>query len=176
MPALVDRATWDAAQAGLARNQRVSTRNAKRKYLLRGLITCTLCGRRYVGTSPRQRSGKVKVEYRCAGQLTSASLHAAERRRSKTLPGDLEDTVWSDCRRFIDDPGETLREAQAELRKRMGDTVNVDGQRQRLTRLLAEKEAERECVITLFRRGRTTIADVEHQLDAIQREASEIRS
>jgi len=111
VPALVDRATWDAAQAGLARNQRVSTRNAKRKYLLRGLITCTLCGRRYVGASPRQRSGKVKVEYRCAGQLTSASLHAAERRRSKTLPGDLEDTVWSDCRRFIDDPGETLREA-----------------------------------------------------------------
>jgi site-specific DNA recombinase len=175
IPPLVDREIWDAAQAAMARNRRLSTRNAKMRYLLRGLITCA-CGRGYTGSFSKYRSGKINREYRCTGQLVSASSITGERCRSKILSADtLEDAVWQDCRRFIEDPGRTLQDAQNELRKRMGDTVNIEGERRRLTRLLAEKEAERERVMTLFRRGRATIDDVEQQLDAIQGEAIELR-
>ena len=122
------------------------------------------------------RKGVVKWEYRCSGQFISATAIPGERCRAKILPADMvEERVWQDCRRFIEDPGQTLQDAESELRKRSGDTVNTDIEWRRLTRLLAEKEAERERVMTLFRRGRQALEDVEQQLDAIQGEATEIR-
>ena len=176
VPALVTREIWDATRAGLVRNRKLSTRNAKNRYLLRGLISCSRCGRGYTGAYSVTRKGVVKREYRCSGQFISATAIPGERCRAKILPADMvEERVWQDCRRFIEDPGQTLQDAESELRKRTGDTVNADIERRRLTRLLAEKEAERERVMTLFRRGRASLEDVEQQLDAIQGEATEIR-
>ena len=68
-PPLVTREIWDAAQAGLVRNRKLSTRNAKNRYLLRGLISCLACGRGYTGAYSVTRKGVVKREYRCSGQF-----------------------------------------------------------------------------------------------------------
>jgi site-specific DNA recombinase len=177
VPAIVDRQLWDAVQAALARNRRLSSRNAKHRYLLRGLITCAHCGLRFTGSYSKQGNGTIKREYRCAGQLSSVRLNPAERCRSKLLPADwLEEVVWGDCRRFIEDPGAALQEAQAELRRRMGATAESEAEQHRLVRQLAGHEAERERVMTLFRRGRATLEEVERQLDAIQSDAADVRA
>ena len=39
-PAIVDADLWERARQALRRNMILATRNAKRQYLLRGLITC----------------------------------------------------------------------------------------------------------------------------------------
>jgi site-specific DNA recombinase len=53
IPAIVDHATWERAQARKAQNKALANRNAKREYLLRGMIRCDLCNSAYYGTSIR---------------------------------------------------------------------------------------------------------------------------
>jgi len=60
---LVSRELWDAAQAALARH-RVAARVTDRVYLLRGAMTCALCGLTYVGSWHKDA-----VWYRCGGQI-----------------------------------------------------------------------------------------------------------
>ena len=52
----------------------------------------------------------------------------------------------------------------------------LDGERQRLQQALADQGAERERVMTLFRRGRARLEEAEAHLDAIEREAEAIRT
>jgi site-specific DNA recombinase len=53
VPAIVDRETWERAQAQRAHNQKFSPCNAQRQYLLRGIIRCELCGMMYTGEFSR---------------------------------------------------------------------------------------------------------------------------
>jgi site-specific DNA recombinase len=80
---LVDRLIWDQAQAQLLRNRALSTRNAKRAYLLRGLIRCAGCGVGYVGTPSYGASGWSSHYYRCGSQLGAVhpEVHARCRGR-----------------------------------------------------------------------------------------------
>ena len=179
VPALVDAATWDRAQAQLVRNRALSTRNAKHQYLLRGLITCAACGVRYAGTiNTRGKAGTwVGHYYRCGSQLGALHPDPARRCRGKRLPATwLEDAVWQECRAFILNPGDALAEAQRQLQERLRRSTEVDAECRRLQQVLAGKEAERERVMTLYRRGRATLDDTEAQLDAIQREAADLRA
>jgi site-specific DNA recombinase len=49
VPALVDPATRERAQQVLRGNYRFGRRDAKRQYLLRGLVKCGLCGLNFCG-------------------------------------------------------------------------------------------------------------------------------
>lgn len=62
VPALVDEATWERAQGQLDRNKANASRNAKREYLLRGLVFCPSCGRRWTG---RYKNHLNRAYYRC---------------------------------------------------------------------------------------------------------------
>ena len=62
VPALVDEATWERAQQQLDRNKTNARRNAKREYLLRGLVFCPSCGRRWIG---RYKNHLDRAYYRC---------------------------------------------------------------------------------------------------------------
>jgi site-specific DNA recombinase len=61
VPAIVDEATWERAQERLARNKQTARRNARREYLLRGLVFCP-CGRRWTG---RYKNRLDRAYYRC---------------------------------------------------------------------------------------------------------------
>jgi site-specific DNA recombinase len=58
VPAIVDRELWEAAQERRAYNKRMSARNVKKEYLLRGRVRC--CGYSMVGNCSRGR-----MAYRC---------------------------------------------------------------------------------------------------------------
>jgi site-specific DNA recombinase len=169
-PPLIDPQTWQQAQETLLRNKKLSRKNAKNVYLLRGLITCAGCGRSYVGGT-----GTTHRQYRCASRLTTN--RGVERRcDAKALPADwLEAAVWDECRSFILNPGEALDEARRKLRERMTESAGFDERRRTLLGQLAEKETERERVLTLFRRGTISDAEAERELDSIGREAANIR-
>ncbi len=178
VPALVSAELWDAAQAQLLRNRSLSTKNATHRYLLRGLVTCGNCGLGMTGHSmggPR-RSGKVYQYYRCCSQLATTLAYSGRRCHAKFIGRAwLEEEVWADCRTFILNPGDALAEAQQQLRTRLSQVADMDDERRRLEHLLAGKEAERERVMTLFRRGRASLADAEAQLDAIEQEGAVLR-
>ena len=100
VPAIVEPETWDRAREALRHNQLTATRNAKRLYLLRGLITCGICGLSYTGT----RGVPPHTYYCCNGtRPPRAKVHG--RCPSKFIPaGQLEGAIWQDIRDFLQDP------------------------------------------------------------------------
>jgi site-specific DNA recombinase len=178
-PALVDAVTWQAAQDALLRNRRLSTKNSQHTYLLRGLIRCANCGAAYTGSARRSTHDRQPItvrRYCCAGQSDHNKGSGAPRCPGKVLHANwLEDAVWEECRRFIRNPGEALDEARRKLRERMTASAGFAEQRRTLLGQLAEKETERERVLTLFRKGTISDAEAERELDAIAKEAGQVR-
>jgi site-specific DNA recombinase len=175
-PALIDTATWEAAQVALKRNQIMSTRNAKHVYLLRGLITCENCGLGYHGTTAKTGSGKLWRHYRCNGKVGSIRPDPATRCTGRAVGADwLEASIWEQCRAFIYNPGEALADAQRELRDRLEKVAGLDDERRRLVMEVAAKDTERERVLTMYRRGTVTIDEAERDLETIARETATLR-
>jgi site-specific DNA recombinase len=81
VPALISAAVRAAACAQLERNRRLSKRNARDQYLLRGLITCE-CGRGFHG-QPVHSTGKIVRYYRCSGQGGSVQPDRTRRCNAK---------------------------------------------------------------------------------------------
>jgi hypothetical protein len=143
---------------------------------LRGLVRCANCGHGYIGTTTAStRAGELvrSRRYRCNSQVSCRARHSCD---AKILPADwLEDAVWQEYRRFILNPGEALDEARHKLRERMTASAGFEGRRRTLLGQLAEKETERERVLSLFRRGTISDVEAERELDAIGREAASVR-
>jgi site-specific DNA recombinase len=181
VPALVDRATWDAAIDQVVRNRRFNGRYSEYPRLLRGLITCD-CGFTYIGIT--RRDGKTRLKagepshwYRCNRQSMAYRPNGEPRCYGKMLKQAwIEDLVWADCRSFIQDPAAALEEARRELRERLRQSTAVEESRRQVSELLRGKETERERIMTLYRRGRANLGDTETQLDAINQEAAELQA
>ena len=78
VPALISEAMFRAAQAQLAQNRdRQSGRPPARFYLLRGLVHCGTCGRKYVGIPSHGRSST----------FTRAPITANRRSRTRVSIG-----------------------------------------------------------------------------------------
>jgi site-specific DNA recombinase len=177
-PALVDPVTWQRAQEALLRNRRLSN-NTKHTYLLRGLMRCGNCGKTYTGTTntyPRAGQMVSVRKYRCGGQAANHHGAGVARCEAKTLHADdIETAVWEECRRFIHNPGEALDEARRKLRERKADSTRFEATRRDTLTTLAEKEMERERILTMYRKGKIDEAEAETQLDAIAKEAGQLR-
>ncbi len=98
VPAIVDEATFQAAQRQLARNRELSPRNKKREYLLSGgRLRCGRCGRAMTGGAYRNTrryhcssiSQVLDPEGRCYGQLKA---------------DDVEAQVWAAVVRVLEQP------------------------------------------------------------------------
>jgi site-specific DNA recombinase len=170
-PALVDADTWERAQAAVTKNRKLSKKNAKREYPLRGLLRCGLCGLNFSGGT----NYLGRRHYRC----TSLSNKVAKRPEpcaAGILNADrLEHDVWQEVRTFIKNPGPYIEQAQQQLRQQMTDVSVNEAERKRLMRDLAGKEQERERVLDLFRRGRITTAECDRDLDKVASEARDNR-
>jgi site-specific DNA recombinase len=130
----------------------------------------------YSGAPYLSGSGRRSYQYRCNGQLSALRPDPASRCKGKALGGPwIEEQVWADCCRYIDNPSEELADAQRELRERLARSSGLEEQRRTLLAEIATKELERERVLTLFRRGRITTDEAEGHLDEVARETGALR-
>jgi site-specific DNA recombinase len=112
VPAIVDEALFASAAERLEENRR---RNRERlagvRYLLRGLLVCQKCGHGFTGHHHR---GHWRY-YRCCG--TDRSRYGGERRCDARLVAvePLDDAVWAEVRRLLEDPARVLEEYQWRL-------------------------------------------------------------
>jgi site-specific DNA recombinase len=112
VPALIDQATYDRAQAQLARNARLSFRhNTKYSYLLRCLLTCGLCGLAMFGRTHPAAPAHRRY-YLCHGKdaLLSARAQSCPRRAIKAE--ELERVVWAHVTQLLSDPRQLLAQFQ----------------------------------------------------------------
>ncbi len=101
VPSIIDRATWEQAQAQRQRNPELAKRNAKRDYLLRGFIKCA-CGRSMSGCYDARPELTTHRRYRCV------SIYYRKRGEvchEKSIDADLaEAIVWECIRRKFEHP------------------------------------------------------------------------
>jgi site-specific DNA recombinase len=166
---LVSPAQWHAAQDALAANRRV-TKNTHRVYLLKGAMTCGICGLAYVGSW----SNKVGW-YRCGGQLVERGPIPGRCLGTAVRTDRIEPPVWTDIKAWLRNPGDVLdaldgtgeREAQGAIAEVESIT---------LSRALDGLEAQRKQVTALSIRGRLSDADVDVELDRIEAERASLQA
>jgi len=112
VPAIISKELFDKAQAQMRAKTKFAARNARRKYLLSGIIRCELCGCTFIGTASRikRKSGPyLRRYYRCCGRHSDAkSCH------SLTLRADeIEEAIWQDIKRFVSQPETVLAQLEA---------------------------------------------------------------
>lgn len=184
VPPLVSIELWEQAQQVL-RDHRLAASHVKtatRPYLLRGLITCGLCGLSYLGTSSPPYKGKDKITercyYACGGRHKGRGLFGAE---GKTCPSKpikaivLETAVWNDIASFLRSPGDVLAQLAQQMHIQEGQTELLHSEIARQQQALQASDSERDSVITLFRKERIDEFALDRQLDHIQQEVAEVR-
>jgi site-specific DNA recombinase len=98
--ALVSPALWHAAQATLAANRTIA-KNTRRRYLLRGVVRCGICGLAYCGS---QGLGTVGW-YRCTGQLVERGPLPGRCWGQSIRTDAIEPMVWGRHRALAAGPG-----------------------------------------------------------------------
>jgi site-specific DNA recombinase len=178
-PPLVSEEVWDAAQVALRQHRFLNARSGNHQYLLRGLITCGVCGLNYIGSTGSQaRYGH--HYYRCSatirldrGKFGREGKHCP----SKSVRADhLDALVWADIEGFLRDPGPLLQELAKQGSADRADAASLAGDLARYHAAKEAKDGERETVIALYRRGRISQADLDKQLDAIQGEEATLKA
>jgi len=142
VPAVVDEATWSAVQERLSRNKALAMRNARRFYLLSGLVRCDCCGHPLTGHT----KGGHRY-YQCSHRSTyyNRPLEPEERCDAPWVRADwLEEAVWSRVAGLFRDP-ERLRTELATRRDEGSPTrTAAEGElasvRRRLTTIPAEED------------------------------------
>ena len=176
-PALVDPSLWRRVQEALAEH-RVSPRPERitaSSYLLRGLVYCANCGGRYAGAdfTPR-RTGATYTYYRCTKQHSpdGSAPGGGGRCVGKLMPAPwLEAQVWEKTRTLVLDDAETLDALRESVRQRSAESAARQAQIQAHEARLTALSAERDKVLTLFRRASGRLPEL---LDATERQLEEI--
>lgn len=172
VPAIVSDEIWDKAQEVLHNNRIESFKNAKRSYLLRGLIKCGTCGLTYHGTAYGQSKNKMKGYYVCGGK-TAYRGPLEGKCKSKNIPQTwIEEIVWNDCVEFINNPGKAIQELADSMEERKSQKGAYEKEKQMLLKAASEKENDKQAILELYRKKIINATDVEQQLQEITKEKS----
>jgi site-specific DNA recombinase len=166
--ALVSPALWHAAQGALAENRAIP-KNTRRRYLLRGIIRCGICGLTYVGSRGRAEVGW----YRCTGQLVERGPIPGRCWGQSVRTDAIEPQVWADIERWLRDPGDILDELDGHAEREAQDAL-AEIQSITLGRALGALEAQRKQALALNIRGRLPDVELDAELVRISEERSEL--
>ena len=102
IPPLVSQEQFDRVQARLVSNRRFAQRNNKaHPYLLRGLVSCGLCG---LACLARTTAHSYRY-YSCTGKLPALFSHREQKCPSRLSPAErLDELVWADLCELLTHP------------------------------------------------------------------------
>ncbi len=145
VPAIVDEATWQAAQAQLEENRLNSRRNNQRhQYLLRGLVRCPRCGGNYTGYVQHGSRG-----YRCgrANWTVSSTGHRCPPGSFPAQP--VEEAVWEAVKEALRNP-EVLAEEYRRRLELSGATSDLDFEGKRLNLALKQLKTQEDRITDAY--------------------------
>ncbi len=141
-PAIVSIDLWNAVQHRLDTNHGEHTRNLNkaRRYLLRGLVYCAVCGRRMYG-EPKEKT----PYYRCSSRRSTGGKCGS----SSILTRYLDAWVWDQVSAVLRDPSIIA----AEVERVRGDEPDpiLKGDLEAANRSLARIDRQQERLIGRFR-------------------------
>jgi len=167
VPAIVDGATWKAAQERREVGRLRSKRNAKRFYLLSGMIYCS-CGGRMVGQPAGFKNGE-HLYYACTATTKRTINHRTPCQHTKMLRADrVEGVVWQWVVNEVLDEG-TIMAGVAKLREGAADRrVTLEAEAEAYQRQLDAAAAQVTKLIKLFSADILSLEEVAEQKRAIE--------
>jgi site-specific DNA recombinase len=173
VPAVVEPGLQDQAMAVLMENKRYPNRKNDRRYLLRGLARCATCGAACTGHQSNRR-GK-KYHYYACNAAKTYNFGAAAPHKGTFVPAEwLEQLVWSDVRRFVEDPGEVL-ERLREQHDAEDSTEVFEARRNELARRLAAKQAEKDRYVRAYAQGHISEEELDAYLIELKKQLDNLR-
>jgi len=169
VPPIVDERLFALAQERKARNRNNSGR-VKHEYLLKSLIRCGHCGRKWQATAYAGRVDKATGEarrylcYRCPNRVPEKYGEGVLRCPSRPLRADrLDEFVWRLVLKVLSDPVDYMARLQS---RSAGLRAELASGAERLRRQIAQLEKEKEKIKLMFRRE---IMDEEEMLRETRR-------
>lgn len=176
VPPIVNEDTWQKAQQVLRANLLFSNRNAKEKYLLRGLVKCGLCGLNYVGCCYPKYGGGKKRYYRCNGKTAYRGKYQGKC-PSKAINADvLEEAVWNELEKILLDPSLALDKLDGIYLNKEKRQAALDAEISLTRESILDKQGERDAILDLYRRKTISLNDLEKQLAKIATEEATLKA
>ena len=174
MPALVDERTFDLAQERLQDNKKFAPRRTVEPSILQGLVHCAQCGYALYRTSTRTSARKIYY-YRCLG--SDAWRYQGQARCSaRAIRLDLlEDTVWTEVARLLEDPA--LIQAELNRRVEAARTSHPAKQNQdSVTRelLLAQRRVER--LLTAYQEDLLSLDELRRRMPELRQRETRLKA
>jgi site-specific DNA recombinase len=174
VPALVSEETFALAQEQLEKNKHHSPRRTIEPTLLQGILVCEQCGYGLYRTSTHTSKHKLNY-YRCLGSDGYRRLNGPLCTNRPLRQDYLDQFVWSEIIRLLDDPGLI----QAEIDRRREAAQKADPLRKReeeLRREQARLENSSERLVTAYQEGLLTLAQLRHRMPALQKQTQAAES
>jgi site-specific DNA recombinase len=174
VPALVSEEMFALAQEQLEKNKRHSPRRTVEPTLLQGMLVCEQCGYALYRTSTHTSKRRLNY-YRCLGSDGYRRLRGAVCTNRPIRQDYLDQFVWSEILRLVDDPDLV----QAEIDRRQATARNADplGRRQeelRREQVRIEKNSER--LLTAYQEGLVTLPQLRQRMPVLQKQAQALGS
>jgi len=173
VPAVLEPGLQERAMAVLEENSRYRNRKNDRRYLLRGLVRCATCGGACTGHSSTRR-GKKYHYYACRASKTYNFGAAPPHKASFVSAEWLEELVWSDVRRFLEDPGETL-ERLREQHDAADDAGELEDRKKELAKRLAARQAEKDRYVRAYAQGHISEEELDAYLVELKKQIDNLR-
>ena len=174
MPALVSTEMFALAQEQLEKNKRHSPRRTIEPTLLQGMLVCEQCGYGLYRTSTHTSKQQLNY-YRCIGSDGYRRLNGPVCTNRPIRQDYLDQFVWSEIMRLLDDPGLI----QTEIDRRREAARNADPLRKReeeLRREQARVEKSSERLVTAYQEGLLTLAQLRQRIPALQKQTQTVES
>ncbi len=162
VPAIIDRRTWQLAQAQLKRNSELSPRNVKYQYLLQGLVFCGDCGCRYAGFPYNET-----LFYRCSNRQRRFPL-PPDCERGSIKGVKLESAVWDSVCEAIKNPKLLMTQVEELKRKRASRKGMLEEKIRRIESRISKVKNQENRMLDAYTDGAVTLEQLRGQMDRIQ--------
>ena len=178
VPAIIDRETWERAQARREYNAKMSMRNCKHDYLLRGMIRCGVCGLamtgHFVNNPPNlyyqcgQCYARNRLEPRCSARMVRAdAIEPDVWQEIEELFQDI-DRLWSDLKAAQQNEEDKLKPVREKLETVEEFIKHAEGE---LDEIAMALRAARGRVVARFEKQQD---EVNAQLDSLFKQREEL--
>jgi site-specific DNA recombinase len=171
VPALVTEETFALAEDLLERNKRTSPRRTVEPTLLQGMVSCRKCGYALYRTSTRSSARKITY-YRCLGSDRYRHLPGPVCDTRPIRQDLLDDLVWTEVRRLLEDPA--LIGQEIDRRLDAARTTSPTRRREaELDREVARLRKSMERLMTAYQEDLLSLDDLRRRMPGLrQREQS----
>src|SRR6516164_3557440 len=172
VPALVSEEMFALAQEQLEKNKHHSPRRTIEPTLLQGILVCEQCGYGLYRTSTQTSKQKLNY-YRCIGSDGYRRLNGPVCTNRPIRQDYLDQFVWSEIIRLLDDPGLI----QAEIDRRREAARNADPLRKREEELRREQvrvEKMAERLVTAYQEGLVALPQLRQRMPALLKQTQTV--